>query len=66
MKAPAAGSRKSDEMRQRLAAGGRRHNHQRSLDGGQQQSGQWTRANNSQPLRVEGGRVAACGKISGR
>jgi len=35
-------------------------------DGGQRQRGQWTRANNNQPLRIEGGQAAACGKSSGR
>jgi len=38
----------------------------RLLDGGRRQRGQWTRANNNQPLRVEGGGAAACGKSSGR
>jgi hypothetical protein len=50
-KAPATGNRRA--MRR---AGGRQHNHRK----------QWTRANNNQPLRVEGGRAAACGKSSGR
>jgi hypothetical protein len=54
------------KQRDAPAAGGRRHNHRRSLAGGRRQRGQWTRANNNQPLRVEGGQAAACGKSSGR
>ena len=54
------------KQRDAPVAGGRRHYYRRSLDGGRQQIGQWTRANNYQPLRIEGGRVAACGKSSGQ
>ena len=42
------------------------YNHRQSLDGWRRQRGQWTRANNNQPLRVEGGRTAACRKSSGQ
>ena len=59
-------SRQKSEQRDAPVAGGQRHNYRRSLYGGRRQRGQWTRANNNQPLRVEGGRAAACGKSSGR
>jgi hypothetical protein len=51
---------------QQRAASGRQHNHRRLLDGGQRQRGQWTRANNNQPLSVEGRQAVACGKSSRR